>query len=353
MRNYRLFGPRLFRFMIYPRTLLITLVFSAALIGLTGISGAQIENPVKVPSGPIFGACSDIKNNAEAMSCVKTRRDRAQEDLNALFKRITRNLSDEKLAELREAQKSWVRYRQNQCGLEASLAGGKAGKTLYYRACEAELTKQRINVLDSLLSWQKTPESRAYGEFPRWLNILTEAKPDVVWDGKNTVEADLDCDGVKDRVVTGVIFNPEHNTESEKDEGTGKPHELRLKLALFHDQSSGHKSPVFFEIPMTVPQAQNKSATSRESQARNEAQSPSSPAKTDHDVSVCSLKPELVILRHSTSSAQTRRGSAPPKPERTPRGACVHGIQFKDPVCPSFFLRLVDGKFQIESQKGQ
>jgi uncharacterized protein YecT (DUF1311 family) len=80
---------------------------------------------------------------------------KADAQLNAVYKGLMAKISDAGKARLREAQISWLRFRDQECAFEAMGTEGGSIHPLIVNSCLGRLTLARIKDLDNQLNCQE------------------------------------------------------------------------------------------------------------------------------------------------------------------------------------------------------
>ncbi len=106
---------------------------------------------------------------------------------------------------LREAQKSWLLYRDDQCRWQINRSANESAKRTEELSCLILLTQQRIESLALFAKEENQSLSAAsYGVIPRWMNAISSEKPALYWQYNNHIRVDLDCDGQPEEIMTGL-----------------------------------------------------------------------------------------------------------------------------------------------------
>jgi uncharacterized protein YecT (DUF1311 family) len=104
--------------------------------------------------------CDDPQNQQEMNTCARIEFERADGELNALWRdviagareadrEINREYDQAPTSEavLRQAQRAWVTFRDAHCTYEGHEARGGTMEPLLYNSCRARLTRERIDQL--------------------------------------------------------------------------------------------------------------------------------------------------------------------------------------------------------------
>ncbi len=110
------------------------------------------------------GACANKSSNVEYKDCLYKLAEEQDKELNVLYKKVRAMLRDDfdkvetsapKIwPQVRDAQRNWIKFRDNQCSGEASIAQGGTAAGGWYSDCLCRLTHQRNQNLRFILkSW--------------------------------------------------------------------------------------------------------------------------------------------------------------------------------------------------------
>jgi uncharacterized protein YecT (DUF1311 family) len=118
--------------------------------------------------------CEDPQYQAEMNHCAVISFKRADAELNRIWPQlladareadadINREFDDRPTGEqvLREAQRAWIKFRDQHCAYEGYEARGGSMETMLYEGCRAELTRQRVQQLTGRLGLDASPEDPA------------------------------------------------------------------------------------------------------------------------------------------------------------------------------------------------
>lgn len=160
-----------------------------------------------------FDACKRAKNSMDELACIDQKYEGVQADLSALYDSLLQTQNEDALPILREAQQTWVAYRDLECAWEAAQDAGEMLNRLREVACLVKVTQGRIAVLQSFIPGEDTDKiaepTGILVESPRWLNTLSDEDPDIFWRYGSRVETDLNCDGTAEFVLPGVQLSKE------------------------------------------------------------------------------------------------------------------------------------------------
>ncbi len=188
--------------------------------------------------------CGQAESTAASQSCLKRHLDSAQRKLNKVYNNLTNKLEGDNLEELKELQKTWLRYRDAECMWEAGRTSTPSLKRVNEMSCMARVTEDRLDLLTIALS-DNSEEGvqREYGSFPRWMNVVAKDYPAVSWTYGKRSRFDLDCDGEEEFVMQGFTTKEKKLAKEDKNE----------------DEKEGEKSAssLIFEKSVVVVIAQN------------------------------------------------------------------------------------------------
>lgn len=185
------------------RFILFTLCFAGLITAVSVRAETAGDNTLAV-----LESCERAKTTADIMNCVKKRHDDAQQELTTLYQGIADALDDESLDSLRTAQKDWITYRDQQCALRVSQAEHESLKRVQELSCLTQLTRDRIRILTFLTSKTPARPPEELSAFPRWLNVIADENPDIYWKHSGRLHEDIDCDGVYEEVMSGLMVEP-------------------------------------------------------------------------------------------------------------------------------------------------
>lgn len=98
---------------------------------------------------PIFNNfCKGAETPADKQSCTQERFKNAEEVLKRQFDQFVRFLKDTPYAEdIKNAQNSWIEYRNKECHFEASFFEEEVAKRTLELSCLSRLTEERAHLL--------------------------------------------------------------------------------------------------------------------------------------------------------------------------------------------------------------
>jgi uncharacterized protein YecT (DUF1311 family) len=91
-------------------------------------------------------------------------RDFAEADgrLNKAYRALVAKLPSEQVAKLREAQQTWLRFREQECAFETMRTVGESAHRLAETYCRTRFTEERINHLEADLKCRDANHSCVY-----------------------------------------------------------------------------------------------------------------------------------------------------------------------------------------------
>jgi uncharacterized protein YecT (DUF1311 family) len=114
--------------------------------------------------------CTDPQSNPETKLCTQRELDRADAELNKVYKDAlaaareqyrTAHDDYEKMpdseAMLRKAQRAWVAFRDANCDYQYQIYYGGSLAGLSYLACKSEMTKARVKELRTMMNGGEDP----------------------------------------------------------------------------------------------------------------------------------------------------------------------------------------------------
>jgi uncharacterized protein YecT (DUF1311 family) len=213
-------------------------IFLAGLIILLHMPASHADAPRGVS-----GHCAAATSTGDILACVNRHRQDAQIRLNMVFVDLMKSLESEAVQDrLHEAQNAWLIYRDDQCAFERMHAETPALERIVELSCIATLTEARAELLAMALYHRASGKPREFGTFPRWMNVLSHDYPDVFWRYHNSLETDLDCDGQKDMILSGVsIIGNAQNKDAP---------EVKVVLAVSTNPPTGRPETEILRFPV-------------------------------------------------------------------------------------------------------
>lgn len=197
--------------------------------------------------------CERAESTSDTMVCVKKQVEAAQKKLNELYKEILQEQPASVVAKLGSTQKNWIAYRNSQCSWESGIAEGGYEK-IYELSCIADLTQERIKALRAMNNLVHSDKPREFASHPRWMNVLAADYPDVFWRYGQWAQADIDCNGTEEEIMTGVAINAHIddalNSDDNASEATANTYRAEAVIALSENVRAGRSKTTVFRMPV-------------------------------------------------------------------------------------------------------
>jgi len=108
---------------------------------------AQAEEP-----SPTYSQCMDKATSTLAMSaCIQAETTLQDARLNRVYKQLMAKLEGARQKTLRDVQRTWIKFRDDNCAFQARLSEGTVGH-LEGGLCVMDLTRERAAELERILS---------------------------------------------------------------------------------------------------------------------------------------------------------------------------------------------------------
>jgi len=221
--------------------------------------------------------CDMADSTAATQACLKKHLDGAQRRLNKIFDRLNSDLdSEEKRAQLKDLQKTWLDYRDAECMWEMEQTETASLKRINELSCMARVTDDRADLLTVIVMDQEAEGgAREYGSFPRWMNVLAKDYPAVYWDYGKRFSDDLNCDEEPEQIMMGMTVQKEGDVLSQdiivavaQNPATGRP---TPKLFTFDvEQEASEKALCSAQIGLTVREEKQAQKESKKDEAAQE-----------------------------------------------------------------------------------
>ncbi len=110
-------------------------------------------------SGTVFSRillaqCEKAGTTAEITRCMSNAYEKADADLNRIYKLAFKGLNEKETENLKKAQRAWVMYRDAQCDAEYAKWGGGSGGPAAHLGCLVRLTQLRTRELHKTYRFQ-------------------------------------------------------------------------------------------------------------------------------------------------------------------------------------------------------
>src|SRR2546427_12154432 len=91
--------------------------------------------------------CANAQSQAEMNICAGKEYKAADATLNQVYRQLVSMLDDEEKSQLKEAQTSWLKYRDTNCEFVADQYKGGTIRPMIHGLCLAEMTRNRTTEL--------------------------------------------------------------------------------------------------------------------------------------------------------------------------------------------------------------
>lgn len=98
--------------------------------------------------------CNADMTTPDLVGCLWAKWRSEDEELNVYYKRVSAHLRDNELTDLRNAEKSWMVFRDMNCKAEKSLYDGGTAVGPAYNACMEAVTRHRLAELKTMYDWR-------------------------------------------------------------------------------------------------------------------------------------------------------------------------------------------------------
>ncbi|MCE1114840.1 MULTISPECIES: lysozyme inhibitor LprI family protein [Pseudomonas] len=114
---------------------------------LLAITAAQAED-----YSSSYTQCMDKASSTVAMSaCIQAETKLQDERLNRVYKQLMAKLEGQQQKDLREVQRSWIKYRDGNCAFHGTLSSGSLYR-IEGAMCLMDMSKDRAAELERVLS---------------------------------------------------------------------------------------------------------------------------------------------------------------------------------------------------------
>ncbi|MDZ4020199.1 MULTISPECIES: lysozyme inhibitor LprI family protein [Pseudomonas] len=114
---------------------------------LLAITAAQAED-----YSASYTQCMDKASSTLAMgACIQAETKLQDERLNRVYKQLMAKLEGQQQKDLREVQRSWIKYRDGNCAFHGSLSSGSLYR-IEGAMCVMDMSKDRAAELERVLS---------------------------------------------------------------------------------------------------------------------------------------------------------------------------------------------------------
>ncbi len=189
--------------------------------------------------------CKGNKNTANLVGCLNKYYEQVKIRLGNNYDIMLKTIPQEKTPLFRNAQQSWITYRDDQCALESSIEAAESLKRIQELHCLIRVSEQRETILDLALG-DVEAQNVAQGITPRWENVLHAANEAIYWRSSKYIKADMNCDGRAENIVTGLI------TAADQDKSILS---TQYVIGLVESSPTGRPTAHIFEISGSVDDA--------------------------------------------------------------------------------------------------
>lgn len=103
-------------------------------------------------NSPAYIQCMDTASTTTAMgSCIHAETQLQDARLNKAYKQLMATLASDPQKRLREAQRSWIKYRESNCGFYSRMTGASIDR-IQGPMCELDMRRERAVELEQLLN---------------------------------------------------------------------------------------------------------------------------------------------------------------------------------------------------------
>lgn len=102
-------------------------------------------------SAGIFEECMSRTQRittASTLNCVNEEHAEVDKKLNASYAQLLKLLDARGKKSLRQAERSWLKFRHDECVFSGNPMAGGSGETELFSGCLLEMTKERLAMLD-------------------------------------------------------------------------------------------------------------------------------------------------------------------------------------------------------------
>ena len=126
--------------------------------------------------------------------CNGVAHDHWDREMNRVYRDLMKRARGELRTSIRDAQRSWIAYRDDRCGIYRHFEGSMWRPVAV--SCRAETTFARLRDLDGIRDSGPIAAASASDD------------PAITWRTAQSLALDMNCDGVVDKVVFGVDSRP-------------------------------------------------------------------------------------------------------------------------------------------------
>jgi uncharacterized protein YecT (DUF1311 family) len=101
---------------------------------------------------PTYTQCMDKASSTLAMgACIQAETQLQDDRLNRVYKQLMAKLDSQQQKDLREVQRTWMKYRDGNCAFHGKLSNGSIYR-IEGAMCEMDMSKDRAGELERVLS---------------------------------------------------------------------------------------------------------------------------------------------------------------------------------------------------------
>ncbi len=337
-------------------------------LALCGVLLTAIPRSAAAMEGDHALFCEGITDTSETVGCIKKELDFHQAAVNTLYQTLSESMDGDMRKTLADNQQKWLAYRDAECEWEEGWAKGQSLSRVYELSCLASLTRERSERLLRAVHAAAPDTQPEFAGTARWMSTLIAQNTRVFWNFNTAQQADMNCDGSADRLVTGVALSqtalamagPANGVNAAATDKAA-PHRTASGagyglVGVAHASRTG-KPAVFIMMmnnPASMPRdVQNdQSGESIDIDASAPSATPAIPPKkpdlttnvenADHHSAM--LFPPSCASGFTVEAVKQATGaSADPSTDTTANTtvnapSCTHALRFTDTTCPALFV---------------
>lgn len=235
--------------------------------------------------------CEGIENTTDLVECLNKYNEQTREKLSESFQTNFDALSEDDARLLKNAQQSWIQYRNSECDWEVQNEPTQSLKRVRELHCLIRMTSDRQKTID-LTNGDLQEQNKAQGVKPRWENVLYADHADLFWQTGQSITTDLNCDGQKEHTLLGV--NIDDNSPN------------KFFVAFIESTNTGRPSPILLELPHSEINAEDQTQCGKD-----------------------------ITISLSASSEQAEE-------------CAMSSIQIQNGACRSYTMSFIDEKFEFQ-----
>ena len=152
------------------------------------------------------GYCQNAETTADLVQCTGNHYEAEADHLNEVYKSLIEKADEasEFASLLRTNQEDWIAFRDHTCELAGKIYEGGSLQRVQVLNCRASMTGGRSDQLKGMLRDVNADNIPVFATPPRWTNTLLNTYPNIFWAVGQAQGADVDCDGVNEKIVSGI-----------------------------------------------------------------------------------------------------------------------------------------------------